>query len=261
MNQITLTLSSDFRSALASNRMNLWDFSNFINRFSTNHVWERGKFSRIMEDFNVLSYWIETCMDFNQFELTPLFCVLRSTIEKYADLVNFYYYGEGYTLFLNHLWFESQGRGSEEFALRNYEELKKWLVMKGVFSEENTAFANRVTRYYMLANFNSKFNTSFSNCGFESIILLNRKLRKLDSNFSSIIHDNPDFNREKKVKVDEILDVLLHVAYSSILLIAEIEHINLYDSSKLSFYRTSLLDLLNYFEMHRFGINGMDYFV
>ena len=46
--------------------------------------------------------------DFEQFDLRPIYCILRSALEKYTDILNLFTHGDNYHHYLNYLNLSSQ---------------------------------------------------------------------------------------------------------------------------------------------------------
>ena len=48
----------------------------------------------IVADYNTVTFLLKQMPDINQFDLRPIYCILRSTLEKYADVINLAIYEE-----------------------------------------------------------------------------------------------------------------------------------------------------------------------
>ena len=164
----------------------------------------------IFADYSTISFLAKCMSDIDYFDLRPLYCILRSSLEKYADLANLCAKGRTYEWYLWYLNFESNameaytaGDSREGASLR-----RKADSYKRQFMERwEISRCNRLTRYYVLGDFNQLIQGSVS----PDIVQFNRSLSKIDSKCSQILHNNVTFaarhNRE------EIKDILTYIHY------------------------------------------------
>lgn len=166
-------------------------------------------YNEVIEDSKAIFLILINTNNVNIISLRPIYCILRSTLEKYADILNFIQFGRDYEIYLNYLNQESQG-------ILNLENEER--KIKDMFKVE---ICNRKTRYYLLNSINSEFKEEFM-----QIYNLNKSLSKIDFEYSSILHNNiQKYEKQNSEKIKEILHQLLCILYTTTSLIQNYEQI------------------------------------
>lgn len=162
----------------------------------------------IIEDYNTVSFLISNMNNINSITLRPLYCILRSTLEKYADVLNFYGYNENYYAYIDYLNVHSQFMRSNNLDNIIVEQ-KKEKARKSLGVDK----CNRLTRYYLLGKANSIFIERNENL----IVEFNKSLSSLDSEYSQLLHNNVDYIsiKSNQDRIKEILYNLQIIAYAT----------------------------------------------
>lgn len=179
----------------------------------------------LISDFLHITFSLMSMPDINQFDLRPLYCVLRSAIEKYADITNHFSCGDNYYQYLDYLdnysdyIYHCIRREFTQQEKKNVEEKleKEETHIEGLLGVEK---CNRSTRYYLLGRFNFLYKSDGTGRvvgeNAERIIEFNKELAKLDSSFSQILHNNVETNpRSNKEKVAEIYRAIVYATYAA----------------------------------------------
>lgn len=152
-------------------------------------------YNGIIEDYQAIIFLISNLNNIYSTSLRPIYSVLRGTIEKYADVLNFSIYKDKYYSYISYLNFDSIG--DKNSSLAYWEETKKLF---------NLRICNRKTRYYLLGQVNSIIDEQFT-----KIIDFNRKLSEIDSYYSMMLHNNLD--SQKIPNEQRIVDILTYLQY------------------------------------------------
>lgn len=183
----------------------------------------------IVADYNTVTFLLKQMPDINQFDLRPIYCILRSTLEKYADVINLFHYGQPYEQYLWYLTHQSQG--DEDLAEGFSKHAKEHL---------NLPKCNRNTRYYLIDKRNSLYRVSQV---VPQVPVISKKLKNIDSKYSRILHNNIDPHTVSRV--EEVIELLLHLhymMYTSTILFSHYYHL---DSTVVSSALTNLYSAIH----------------
>lgn len=165
----------------------------------------------VFADYSAVTFLTKCIAAVEYFDLRPLYCILRSTLEKYADLANLYAKGRGYENYLWYLNFESNsieafasGDGTKGREFRRQAESYKRICMDSFCLSR----CNRLTRYYLMRDFNERIRWEERSF----IIPFNKHISHIDSKCSQILHNNVTFTA--RVPQEELLDILLYMHYA-----------------------------------------------
>lgn len=182
-------------------------------------VWAQDYFcwleNSIIADYETITFLFQNMTDINVCDLRPLYCILRSSLEKYADTMNFVSWGREYEMYLQYLNLQAAAREEwrkqdSQNAQRISEEAEK---QKNTFQERfHLKKCNRYTRYYMLRESNGLLQEHERKVGD-----FNKRLACLDSKCSRIHHNNLDMEwKSNKDKAEEILRTIHLIMYDSL---------------------------------------------
>ncbi len=162
-------------------------------------------YNGLIEDYQTITFLVSNMLNINYFSLRPLYCILRSSFEKYADVLNFVVHGSKYLYYVNYL--NNMAVGNEQCIVDE----------QNVKSSFNIAVCNRKTRYYLLGQANK-----FLGENYPGIADFNRNLADMDSYYSQLLHNNLDVNLVPNYqKIVEILIQLQCMMYATTVLIKE----------------------------------------
>lgn len=173
----------------------------------------------IAADYSAITLLLANTADLNILQLSPIYGILRGTLEKYADVLNLYMKRAPYFDYLNFL--NHDARATYEKKCGNSDQAEHYRQMaleasKHVCKNFNTDRCNRLTRYYLLGDFNKL--PCLEQLPF--IRNFNLFLWKYDSYFSLILHNNVEpLYRTIEEKIEEILKILHYMTYTSLCLL------------------------------------------
>lgn len=126
--------------------------------------------------------------EFSCFFEGPVIGIMRSSIEKFADIINLSIYGNQYNPYLTFLADNPSNPRNQNLEMH----LKNTLHQNKI---------TRKTRYYLLREFTNRIENYP-----ESLRDFNNELPRLDSRFSSKLHNNPDpYYESDDFKINEII--------------------------------------------------------
>lgn len=177
-------------------------------------------YNSIYSDYKIINYVLGSIYDLNSVDFNSLYCILRSTLEKYADLVNIFLYGDQkYISYLQFLHEDSLFIATKDESYKN--EKNKYLeIIKKDFENDlkkgsKEVFFNRKTRYDLAKGFEKSYLFEQMKKGFIpgitfTITDFNNNLSNLDSNYSQILHNNltPFIfynNNDSQIKASDII--------------------------------------------------------
>lgn len=199
----------------------------------------------IFADYSTITFLLKSMPDINQFDLRPIYCILRSSLEKYADILNLYIKGEPYYAYMNYLNSDSASKAFnvngdiENGTIKKNEANEYANNVKQTF---NVKICNRITRYYLLGEFNKI--PELDNLPY--ILDFNKSIISLDSRFSQILHNNIEssiINNFKKT--DEILKYIHYMMYISLCLFQRYYNCNIPQVNQGIQYLKSTIDIIN----------------
>lgn len=170
--------------------------------------------SEISIDFFVIFHSINGYRNIEQYDYRTQRDILRSMIEKYANILNLHVYGKKYYSYME--LFNGSSRSSKDMHALfsgNYNALSK--ESKNLLSEIQENFnikrVNRKTRYYLLSGFNRKYSNRWP-----QIVKFNRTLADMDFQCCSACHNN----RMAQIKpnwyrVQEVLRAIINIMFIS----------------------------------------------
>ena len=162
-------------------------------------------YNGLIEDYQTITFLISNMSDINYFSLRPLYCILRSSFEKYADVLNFVVHGSKYQHYVNYL--NNWAIGNEQCVVDE----------QNVKISFNISVCNRKTRYYLLGQANKFLEENYS-----VIADFNRKLAEMDAYYSQLLHNNLDVSPiPNDQKIVEILIQLQCMMYATTVLIKD----------------------------------------
>jgi hypothetical protein len=167
-------------------------------------------YNAVFADYSAVTFLTKCISAVEYFDVRPLYCIVRSTLEKYADLANLHAKGRVYENYLWYLNFESNSL--ESFAAGNDEKGREFRRQaesyKRICMETfGLSRCNRLTRYYLMRDFNGLL--SWEERSF--IVPFNKKLSYIDSKCSQLLHNNVTF--AARVSQEEIQEILLYMHY------------------------------------------------
>lgn len=172
----------------------------------------------IFADYSTITFLLRNMSDINLSDLRPIYCILRSTLEKYADILNLYIKREPYYAYIRYLNSDSASRAFKATGDTANEKVKKKEAIffaNSVKQSFNTNICNRTTRYYLLGEFNKL--PQLTNLPF--ILEFNKSISNLDSRFSQILHNNIELNNRNNFEnSNEILKSIHYIMYMSLCL-------------------------------------------
>lgn len=196
----------------------------------------------LFSDYSTVTYLLTNMPDIDCFDLRPVYCILRSSLEKYADILNLFMKRDLYYAYLIYLNSDSTSRalkstgdkeGGERFrkeADQNIETVKK---------NFNVTKCNRLTRYYLLGDFNSL--PAIQNM--PNILEFNRTLFSIDSKFSQLLHNNIEtFSSNNFEKSYEILKYTHYMMYISLCLLELYYQMNFPEIASSQYFLLSLIN-------------------
>ncbi|MCD2348877.1 hypothetical protein [Clostridium guangxiense] len=199
----------------------------------------------VFADYSTITFLLKSMPDINQFDLRPIYCILRSSLEKYADILNLYIKGNAYYAYMNYLNSES---ASKEFKAKG--DIENGIIKKNEANEYansvkqtfNINICNRTTRYYLLGEFNRL--PQIGNLFF--ILEFNRNIVRLDSRFSQILHNNIESNSSNNFqKTNEILKSIHYMMYMSLCLFQVYYNLNTPQINQGIQYLKNAIDIIN----------------
>ncbi|OBR96835.1 hypothetical protein CLRAG_03440 [Clostridium ragsdalei P11] len=202
---------------------NLWQLRNDTCRIRWNDIVIAQDYfcwlnNAIFADYSTITFLLKSMPDINQFDLRPIYCIMRSSLEKYADILNLYIKGKPYYAYMNYLNCYSASRtfkanGEIDIATNKSKEADEYKnIVKQTF---NTDTCNRTTRYYLLGEFNKL--PQLDNIPF--VLEFNRNIANLDSRLSQILHNNVESNISSNFKkTNEIIKSIHYMMYISLCL-------------------------------------------
>lgn len=170
----------------------------------------------VFADYSTITFLLKSMPEINEFDLRPIYCIMRSTLEKYVDIVNLYTKREAYYSYLNFLNIDSNSKAFK--ADGDYEKYNQYKKQADEYASEvkknfGLPMCNRLTRYYLLGDFNKLPQLS----SFPFVLEFNQNISKLDSKFSQILHNNkPLDNSNNTIKVKEILKYSHYMMWMSL---------------------------------------------
>lgn len=160
-------------------------------------------YNGLNEDYQTITFLLSNMINVNYFSLRPLYCILRSSFEKYADILNFIVHQSKYYCYVNYL--NNKSVGNEQYIFDE----------QNVKSTFNLSVCNRKTRYYLLGQANKFLDTNYP-----VISEFNRNLAEMDSYYSQLLHNNLDVQLTPNYqKIVEILKQLQCMIYATTVLI------------------------------------------
>jgi len=160
-------------------------------------------YNGLSEDYQTITFLVSNMININHFSLRPLYCILRSSFEKYADILNFIVHQSKYHYYVNYL--NNRSVGNEQYVVDE----------QNVKTSFNLTVCNRKTRYYLLGQANK-----FLDANYQVITEFNRNLSELDSYYSQLLHNNLDVKITPNYqKIVEILKQLQCMMYATTVLI------------------------------------------
>lgn len=158
-------------------------------------------FNGLSEDYQTITFLLNGMNDVNFFSLRPLYCILRSSFEKYADILNFIFYKDtdkDYNLYISYL--NTHAVNNPNYKI--YEER-----FKSIFEMK---YCNRRSRYYLLKLANEYFfllEQADHNLQYYPISKFNEDIiNYYDHYYSQLLHNNLDYKFEPNWK--RIVDIL-----------------------------------------------------
>lgn len=196
-----------------------------------NVVWASDYFcwlhNALLADYATITFLFKTMQDIESFDLRPIYCIIRSSLEKYADILNLYTYGSRYAYYLMYLSFYSSVIYLKNCQRTNHEDIlikekqrdeARQNFFNNFAAELHTKICNRKTRYFLLwkANALSILNEQDDICAF------NKEISQLDSKYSQILHNNAEYHPQNNLyKTQEILRYVHYMMFVSLRLFPE----------------------------------------
>lgn len=138
--------------------------------------------------------------------LRPIYCILRSTLEKHADILNYLCWGDAYIGLLEHL------NDLSAYLMNKKNSTKPQLDSK--IQDQLKLGPNRAvtssTRFFLLNRFNDIYYSQYHN-----IVDFNKKCSTLYSSFSQQLHNNRDTTNPSVNHFGRILSCLCQIVYST----------------------------------------------
>ncbi len=219
-NEQTATINPTFTKRLNEASMLVYGLINYVQTVTVSGQidYVNYAFDGIIHDFWSLTVILNNIpLGIDRFEFRPCYSILRSALEKYADMINFMEYGDCYYAYLNKIScaphkFKYSTKDMMISEIGTFGE--RW--MNEIKPDSNKIYnVNRSTRYYLTKTTNTKFELQFNDYGLGMLIQFNRSLKELDKNFSSILHNNFNPYTNKRLEVMEIYKTLVYVMYTS----------------------------------------------
>ncbi len=176
-------------------------------------------YNAIVSDYVAITSLFQNMNDVEKVDLRPLFCILRSTLEKYADLANVFMKQHVYLDYIEHLNVKSASKFYEASGDENQAKMcrqKAYEYAKNVKYHYRIPVCNRLSRYYLIKDLS--FSDEIKKLSY--IREYNKTLTTIDSKYSQLLHNNLEvLFIDNYVKSNEIITFLHYMMYVSTLLI------------------------------------------
>lgn len=240
-------------------------------------------------DYSAIFCLLSNLYDINKVDLRPIYCIMRSSLEKYADILNLVERKEEYYPYLQYLNDSSMARLLKEnyiyYANSKEEEddLKKKADDFKKSADENNKrvkeslkqkHCNRRTRYYLareLSEINELFSKSDDSykyiipndiCDFfkshSKSYDFSKKLLERDSKYSQIAHNNIEIDADDNpTKVKEILINVNYMMLDSVYLLGYYYGTEDF-YNKIEFYNNIVKSIVRLFNSIKISVNNKD---